>query len=448
MTDITRRRAMQLGMGATLGMAAGSSLFASRAFGQDRVKLINVEHDSRPLDNAAYQAVYAAFRERHPNVELEFEVIPWEQARPKLLTLAQANDLPDVGRVSWAQDFGAMDMLVPIEDRTSAETLSRFDPLMVQQGYGVGTDGQRHLYSIPWFVGSHSILVNQTLLEQAGLSLKDSWTTDEFTEYCKALTIDGKQWGVAMNGAGIGDPVQIFLMCIYAFGGKWVAGDPTSTEPERIVFDSPESVAGLEWYTNLYKAGYALPSTPTDTYKERDANFQSGRAVMAWQGPWSLVETRENLRKGGWELASMPLPIGPSGRAPTSVGGGLAGVFSGAAKRGVVDEAYAWVDFLTSDEGQSIYCKTNGMIPASSAVQADPFWSEDPLYKGFLGSLKSTEFLEPIWATGHKAILDDVVAPTLQGVLLGQLTAAEGIKQIQNEVVRGLVANGVDLPRD
>jgi ABC-type glycerol-3-phosphate transport system substrate-binding protein len=443
-SSFSRRQSIKLGAGA---LAAAS--LASRGFGPasaQGVKLINVEHDSRPLDNAAYAAVYEVFRESNPDIEIDFQIIPWEQARPKLLTQAQGNELPDVGRLAWAPDFAAADMIVPIEDRVDQATLDRFHPIQIDQASALGNDGERHLYGLPWFAGSHSILVNKTVLDQAGLPLLDEWTTEQFAEYAQALTIEGEQWGVAMAGSGIGDPVQVFLMSIYAHGGKWVAGDPGSTEPEPIVFDSQETVDGIKWYCDLYLNGLAVPSAPTDTYKERDANFQSGKAAMEWQGPWSLTEIDNNFTQGGFELASMPLPKGPAGVNPTSLGGGLMGIYRGAEDRGVVDQAFAWANFMSSDEGQILYCKTNGMIPASKTAQADPFWTDNPLYKGYLGSMAGATMMEPVWATNLISICDDIVPPLIQGVMLGEVSPEDAADQIQSEVVRGLQQIGINVP--
>ncbi len=445
--SLNRRHTLKVGLGAAAASALGPLTFRNSVRAADPVKLINVEHDSRPLDNAAYAAVYKSFQTKHPEDEIDFQVIPWEQARPKLLTLSQGNELPDMGRIAWVADFAAADMILPIESRVQSASLERFDPILIEGASSIGLDGEKHLYAIPWFAGTHSILVNKTLLEAAGLPLKDEWTTDEFTEYCKTLTESGKQWGVAMDGSGVGDPVQIFLMAAYAYGGKWVQGDTQSTEPEPIVFNSAETAAGIKWFTNIYLNGYAVPSAPSDTYKERDVNFQSGKAVIEWQGPWSLLETKENFKQGGWELASMPLPKGPAGAIPSALGGGMEGLFRGAKIHGVEAEAFAWVDYLSSDEGQILYCKTNGMIPASKKAQADPFWANDPLYKGYLGTMASTKVMLPIWATGIESMLDDIVPPLLQGIMLGKLKPEEAADQIQSEVIRGLQQNGVDVPK-
>jgi len=409
------------------------------------VKLVNVEHDSRPLDNAAYEAVYKVFREQNPDIEIEFQIIPWEQARAKMLTLGQANSLPDMGRMEWPADYAAAEMLVPLDDMVDEETLSRFDTLSLEYGSAVGNDGVRHLYALPWFQGSAAILVNKTLLDKAGLELKEEWTTDEFTEYAKALTVEGEHWGVALDAAGIGDPVQNLLLAVYAYGGRWVAGDAASTEPEMIIFNSPETVAGITWYTKLFTDGYAVPSAPTDTYKERDANFQSGKAAMEWQGPWSLLEIKENFEKGGYELASMPLPKGPAGN-PNWYGGAHASIYTAAEDKGVVDQAFKWISFLSSDEGELLYCKTNGMIPASTTAQQDPFWAENDLYKGYLNSFPTISRMDPIWATGMNGILDDTVPPLLQGVLNGQLSPEDMAAQVQDAVIQGLRQNGVDVP--
>lgn len=440
-----RRQILKGALGAASAVSVGCTIGQSAR--AQSVKLVNVQHDSRPLDNAAYEAVYDAFRKDHPEIEIEFQTIPWEQARSKMLTLGQAGSLPDMGRMQWPADYAAADMILPLDDMVDESTLSRFNPLIVETGSAVGNDGERHLYTLPWFQGAAAILVNKTYFDRAGLSLKDEWTTEEFTEYAKALTVEGDHWGVALDVAGVGDPVSNFLLAVYAYGGRWVAGDPENTEPEPIIFDSAETVDGITWYANLYLDGYAVPSAPTDTYKERDANFQSGKAAIEWQGPWSLLEIQENFEQGGFELASMPLPKGPGGN-PNWYGGAYASIYRAAEEHEVVDEAFSWISFLSSDEGEKLYCKTNGMIPASNTALEDPFWSENDLYKGYLNSFQGISRMDPIWATGITSILDDTVPPLLQGVLTGQLSPEEMASQVQDEVIDGLRRNGVDVPEN
>lgn len=410
------------------------------------VSLVNVESDNRPLDNAAYQAVYKAFRQKYPKSTIKFTIIPWEQVKSKMLTLAQGDSLPDMGRMSFPADYAAANMVLPLDGRVSKSYLANFDSMVIDQNSAKGSDGKVHLYGLPWFAGSGAILVNKTLFDKAGIKLPQSWTTDEFTQYAKELTKAGKQWGVALDISGIGDPVQNFLLACYAYGGRWVAGDVKSTQPEPITFDSTETVKGIEWYAGLYKSGYAVPSAPSDTYQQRDANFQSGKAAIEWQGPWTIKEVRDSFKTNGYELASMPLPKGPAGN-PSWYGGASAGIYTSAQKHGVVDAAFEWVSFLSSDEGEKLYCKANGMIPASKTARSDPFWADDPVYKGYLQAMTNAPLMFPVWATGISSMLDDIVPPLLQGVLTKKISEKEMASQVQQQVLAGLDKNGVKVPK-
>ncbi|HLG52235.1 MAG TPA: sugar ABC transporter substrate-binding protein [Chloroflexota bacterium] len=412
------------------------------------VKLTNVENDSRPLDNKAYENVYKAFREKHPNIEIEFQILPWEQAEAKERTMAEAGTLPDMGRANFAASLVKLDAMVPLDDLATSDYLARYPKSWIDDLYFEGPDKQRHLYAVAWFAGDKAILINKTFFDEAGLTRPASWTTDEFVEAAKKLTIPNKRWGVTIDAAGIGDPWQNFWLCVRAFGGGFVKGRASdSKSPEPVTINSPEFIKGATWWRDLYKNGYAVPSAPTDTYKERDANFMSGKAAMMWQGPWSLIDQRETLKKQGWELAALPLPKGPAGNPQSSGLAGLAGIFSTARKRGVVQEAWQWVSFLCSDEGQKIYSGTNGMLPASQALWKDPQFANDPIYSGYLEGFQNGDRDYPIWAVGVQSVFDQKGVPMMQGLLLNQLTPEQMAQQLQDEVIRFLENNGIKVPR-
>lgn len=339
--------------GLALPACGNSGSSGSANGGKGTTKLVNIEHDDRPLDKAAEKAMYDVFHKKHPKIDITFHIIPWEKAQSKMLTLGQGNSLPNCGRMAFPDAYAAAQIVLPLEDMVDDAWRSRYRQQALDAYSAQGSDGKRHLYGLPWFAGAHAVMVNKTLLDEVGIDLGNNWTTDDFTSICKELTIPGKQWGVAIDGNGIGDPVQIFLMACYAYGGKWVAGDPKSTEPEPLTFNSSETIAGITWYTNLYKKGYAVPSAPSDTYQQRDANFVSAKAAMAWQGPWNIVDTEKTFKHNGYELVSMPLPQGPAGSV-NNYGGGAAGIFVSSKDQGVVDQAFEWIHFVASDKGERL----------------------------------------------------------------------------------------------
>lgn len=448
------RREMLRG-GAALATTAGmASLLAacggtSSGGGRASAHLTNIESDDTPIINQAYRNMYAAFRKEYPDVSITFDIIPWAQVNSKMLTLAQANALPDCGRMSNPAGYAAAGMVLPLEHMVTKADLNRFSAEDLQQYTAKGSDGKAHLYGLPWFSGAGAMFINKTLFERAGVPVPSStkgWTTDEFTRICKELSHPPKQWGVTIDVAGIGDPVQNFLLACYAYGGRWVAGDPNSTTPEPLTFDRPETVDGITWYADLYRKGYAVPSAPTDDYQARDANFASGKAAIEWQGPWTITQVRDEFKKAGYELASMSTPKGPAGN-PTWYGGGGMGIYVAARQHGVVSEALDWIRFVSSDRGEKVYCKTDGMIPASLAARQDPYWSSDPIYQGYLEAMKNAPNMFPLWAPTLSTLLDTIVPPLLQGVFTSRITPSQMASEVQQQVVAGLAQANVKVPK-
>ena len=272
------------------------------------------------------------------------------------------------------------------------------------------------MYSIAWFACDKAVLVNKTLFDNASVKLPTTWTTDEFAVIAEKLTVPDKSWGVSLDAAGIGDPWQNFWLVIRAFGPIKGNADQ-STAPEAITINSKEFIAGATWFRDLYTSGSAVKSAPTDTYQQRDANFMSGKAAMMWQGPWSLIDQAVALKKQGWELAAMPLPKGPAGNPQGASFGGTAGIFKTAQDRGVVDQAFTWINFLCSDAGETIYSKTNGMLPASQGLWKLPDFADNPLYGGYISGLSNSSSDYPLWAVGVTSVFDQKGVPMTEGLL-------------------------------
>lgn len=434
---------------AASAQSATPAAAASPAAAGKKVKLTNVEDDSRPLDNQAYANVYKAFKQKYPNIQIDFQILPWEQAEAKERTMAQANNLPDMGRAAYAADLVKLNGMVPLDNLVKPAYLDRYPKSWIPTLYFEGPDNKQHLYAISSFAGDKAILVNKTYFDKAGIKLPNTWTTTQFADFAKQLTTKGKVWGVSLDAAGVGDPWQNFWLCVRAFGGGLIKGNTLdSNAPEAITINTKEFIAGATWWRDLYKNGWAVPSTPTDTYQQRDSNFMSGKAAMMWQGPWSLIAQNEALKKQGWEMAAMPLPKGPAGNSQGPSLAGTYGIFSTAKAHGVVDEAFSWISFLCSDEGEKIYCSTNGMLPSSQALWKLPQFGDNPLYGGYIKGFSGGSPDYPIWATsaGVTTIFDQKGVPMMQGLLLNQLTPEQMAQQLQTEVVSFLTNNGLKIP--
>ena len=312
-----------------------------------------------------------------------------------------------------------------------------------------GPDGELHLYALPYFTGNKAIMVNKTMFEDEGIDLAElsAWTWDDFMRLGREFTKENR-WFYAMDSAGVGDPRQNFLLIVRAFGGGVIQGKKysESMEPEPLTITAPETIDGIRFFGNLYWEGLAQPSAPTDTYKERDAVFMSGRSMTMHQGPWAIKENKATLAENGWELGALPLPEGPAGAPNSGLGGNNVGMYRGAENHDAVNETLEWIKFVSSNEGQAIYCKTNGMIPASTDLWSDPFWSADPVYKGYIDGYKDPDREFPIWMIGMTGVMDNVVVPLMQGLLTKKVTPEEFAQQWNDATIDIMKQNGVDIP--
>lgn len=416
------------------------------------VKLISLQHDSRPLDNSAWRNCRAMFNVKYPQVEIEFTIWPWETARAKLLASNEADNLPNCGRNQYITDIAPLGAIVALDDLLTEEEKQDYErrmPFSWSSMFYQGPDGQQHLYGLPYFTGNKAILVNKTMFEQEGIQLSElsDWTWEEFKQLGMDLKRENR-WFYSMDSAGVGDPQENFHLILRAFGGGLVQGKKydESLEPEPLAIKSPETIEGIRFFGSLYWDGLAQPSAPTDTYKERDAVFMSGRAMTMHQGPWTIRQNKETLAEGGWELGALPLPQGPAGAPNSGLGGAPVGVFKTSEREGVVAEALEWIKFVASNEGQAIYCKTNGMIPASTDLWTDPYWADDPVYKGYIDGFKDPDRGWPIWMVGMGGVMDNVVVPLMQGLLTQKVTPEEFAEQWHDATVETMAQNGVTVP--
>lgn len=417
------------------------------------VKLLSVQHDSRPLDNSAWRNCRAMFNVKYPQVEIEFTTWPWETARAKLLAANEADNLPHAGRNNYIAELAPLQGIISLDDLLTEEEKAdneRRMPYMWPTIYNIGPDGNQHIYGIPYFTGNKAIQVNKTMFEEAGINIDDlrDWTWEEFKELGKELT-QPNRWFYAMDAAGVGDPVQNFHLVVRAFGGGLIQGKKyvDSLEPEPLAIKTPETIEGIRFFGSLYWEGLVQPSAPTDTYKERDAAFMSGRAMTMHQGPWAIRDSVATLAENGWELGALPLPKGPAGAPNSGFGdGGITGLFRSCQNDDVVAEALEWIRFVSSNEGQAIYCKTNGMIPASIDLWDDPYWAEDPVYRGYIDGFSEGDRYYPVWMVGVDSVLDNVVVPLMQGLLTEKVTPEEFAEQWHDATVETLAQNGVTVP--
>ncbi|HXF63733.1 MAG TPA: extracellular solute-binding protein [Caldilineaceae bacterium] len=251
----------------------------------------------------------------HPGIKFEITYNTWADHNQIVPTWAAAGTLPDIiyvhGRYAFPWNFEGI--LVPVQDYIEADAdfnvegiweealrLYRFNNLQ---------------YEIPYDHGPIILGYNKDLFDAAGMEYpSDTWTMDDFLTAAQALTQEN-QWGYGgyyNTVVGLGNEQGIALV------GPW-GGEVIDESETKILLDSPESMAALQWWADLIHVHKVAP-LPAEAQAIPAGPWVAGQAAMFALASWGTPTLHESA-SFAWDVA--PWPEGPAGRKTGSFGSGF-----------------------------------------------------------------------------------------------------------------------------
>src|SRR5205085_10350149 len=114
----------------------------------------------------------AQFRERHPEVQVRVQQLPWSAAHEKLLTAFAGDALPDLCQLgnTWLPEFSALGALEPLDERLASAGIPRDDYYagILDTNVMPSAGGASSLLGVPWYVDTRLLFYRRDLLEAAG----------------------------------------------------------------------------------------------------------------------------------------------------------------------------------------------------------------------------------------------------------------------------------------
>lgn len=200
----------------------------------------------------------AEFNKLHPDVTVRFERQEWTGLVERLTTSLSSSDSPDVVEFgnTQAQTFEAAGAVI---DLTEHQAELGGDDLL-QSLLEAGTyDGR--FYAVPYYAGARVIIYRKDLFEKAGLEVPT--TLDEFLAAGVALKEDNAD---VANFSGIYLPGRNWhgvLPLIWEFGGDIATQNDDGSWTGQL--DSPESLAGLAFFKQIFDDANAAPADADDS---------------------------------------------------------------------------------------------------------------------------------------------------------------------------------------
>lgn len=405
------------------GCGSNSTVESSDTKKEDVVKLKHWLWLDNPNDPTFSQLV-EEFNSTHPNIQVEIEVIGWNDFHTKLLNSVTGGSGPDTSsfKLTWQPEFIGQDALIPLNDFLNewpqkddvAENL--WDVMKYEDGNN---------YVMPWELQVLYMYYRPSMFEEVGAKIPETW--DEFLDVAKKLTRDtngdGKidQYAFAMRGARGGhEPWASFIL-------SDIPGNTFFDEEGKCTLTYPEAIEANEFFLDLYKTYKVVPPTATaDGFNEIIANFKSGKTAMVIH---HIKSSNGMIEQFGDDVDAFPVPAGPHGRW-TSMGDTENVIYKSTKHP---QEAFAFISWLAEKEQIERWCKATGNVPILKSLQEQDYFKENRFMKASFESMPYAhvfpinenmgEWIESLWpATAQRALEGKISSKDMMEILAEGMT--------------------------
>ncbi|MFY9914440.1 MAG: extracellular solute-binding protein [Nocardioidaceae bacterium] len=322
-----------------------------------------------------FKQLVAKFNETYPNVKIDYQVVPFEDAQNKFLAAAQAGKgMPDVLRseVAWTSQFAARGYLLDLSDSPLADDMSDYlDTPMSSNMY------KGKMYGVPQVTDTLALYYNKKLFAKAGID-KPPTSWDEVESDAKLLKTKAGVDGIALNPQG-----YFLLPFIYGAGG-----DMVDTDSKTIELTSNADVQGISTAAQLIKDGAAPKPPATDGYAAAMDAFLGNQVGMVLNGPWEIGNISGNAKFGGIDnLGIAPVPAGTD-QAGAPVGGHNYVITSAVTDPDKQLAAAAFISFMNSTTSQAFLADKLGLLPTRRSAYDEPAVKDNAVISAFEPALE------------------------------------------------------------
>ncbi len=340
--------------------------------------LVGLGTGTDPDQIAAQEALAEEFNDTHDDIEIEFLIVPYEQAVERLLAMVSGGEPPDLigpGGVDTAANY--FDFWADVSPLIEADNLDTSDY------YGAAVDLYNYpekTVGLPLGVFPSFIFYNKDLFDAAGVDYPTtdygdtSWNMDALRAMAMELTFD-------TNGNNANSPdFDADNIAQWGFDDSWTdmrgwmthfdppgKGRPTSDDLRTALVNSDEYKYGLDWlnkaiWEDHFMADYAGQEA---FYAVAGDPFGSQLTAMFYSHTWFMAEG----------LVDLPFEYGfavaPYSQKGTRISRIHADSFYIPKNVENIEASWEVLKWLTSAEHIIDVCMIYGCIPARLSVQEE-----------------------------------------------------------------------------
>ena len=292
------------------------------------------------------------FQAANPDIRVELVDLDAGEYSAIVNTMVLGGTATDV-ILAWEVDlprFARMGVISPMDDLVANSTLIDANDLMPAVGaLAEMTDG---LYGLPWVYASHFLFFNKDMFDAAGIPYPtDDWTWQDMEDAAVALTI--REGGVTTQWG----------MTDIDFGGIWYsmigqAGDDVIDSNLNLAMGS-----GLRRTLEfMYRLTNELEVVPQPGGAGDVDLFAAEMAAMRRHGNWNVPGYSDVPFR--WDIVPLPGDVRDHSALHT-------GMFTINAASPHQDEAWRFIEFLMSHQGQRLLSEFSANVSSVMSVAAE-----------------------------------------------------------------------------
>jgi maltose-binding protein MalE len=298
------------------------------------------------------EEIAPAFTEE-TGVEIQVELVPFEDIREQITQAGPAGEGPDVfvGAHDWTGELAANGLIdavdvSPIEDQLMDVALDGFN-------------FEGRTYALPYATEAIAMYRNTDLVPEAPESF------DALGAACDSASAPNC---LVMPGGGATIDAYHNYPFVSAYGGYIFAfDDTTGFDPSQVGLDTPEAIQGARYLESQVEAG-VVASTDSDTAKNL---FLEGEAAFWITGAWELGNVRDQ-DSVSWDVSLIPA----IGDQPAQPFVGAQGFFLSSFSENKLLATSFLLDFLATDDTmQELYDadpRGTAWVAVQKGLDADP----------------------------------------------------------------------------
>jgi multiple sugar transport system substrate-binding protein len=378
------------------------------------------------------------------NVEIETTTVDAEANQafvPKLLAEVAAGNPPNlVYHIRLVQQLYSQDAIEPVTDATEEMIAAYGEPAFGQVNTNV-IDGE--WYGIPYMMHGGGQFARRSVFEAGGFDLAtDLKTYQERADACLAVTDAANNmygWGVTVNTGG--DATGFVEGIIQNWGGHYTNEDIT-----EVTFNSPETLAAVEWLAQIYTSEEYAPMLPPGLMSWNDSSnneaFLAGQVAYTHNAASIYAKAKADGNPIFEDTVALETAVGPTNTKLEAGGGGQFVIPRGAANQDLSKELAKYmiqpdiflpISLVSAGLFLPAYSDYYEMAEVVEAFEADPNLAT--MGRASLGS-----HLGASWPATPSPLFDAIAAQSVLTDMMAQIiaqgaTPADAVTQAHERII-------------